>query len=632
MRDGGEPVTVDSFLQNLTDALFVVIFLVVLARTLRSRRRSDADAALLFGAVALIVAEAWITKAFSIKPSGVLNVVVSSLLMALPYLLLRLVDDYTGVAPRLMWSAAAGLALSIATLIITHAGRLPLVITLLLVAYYVAVSAYVAARVVRGARSSSGVTRQRMRAVASGTACLALVILLVGVRMLFPHSPAGFWLGTSDVLALACGVSYFLGFASPNWLRRAWQEPDLRAFLGRAASLPRLPSTGAIVRQLEHGAASSLGARFAVIGLWNPSTEALDFAFEDGEEPPLVDAIARRAFVAQEPIFAGNATRENPDNAADYRALRVNSVLAVPIVAGEERLGVLSVYASRAPIFAEDDIKLAQLLADQAAVILESRALIDEAARVRVREEVTRLKDDFLSAAAHDLKTPLTAVIARAQLMERRASRNPSAPADMASIGKILDDAQRLRHLVTELLDVGRAEQGKLLDKREEIDLAALVRGSVERQDSPRHRWQVDAPETLVGSFDPVRMLQLVENLLENAAKYSPDGGTIEVRLWRDSDVAHLTVSDPGIGIPPADLEHLFDRFHRGTNVDDRRFAGMGLGLFITKGIAEQHGGRIWASSVGPAHGSTFHVELPIQSAVPVAAVAEPAVAPGEAI
>jgi len=608
-------VSADTFLQNLTDALFVLIFFLVLARTVRRPHRASVDASLLFGAIALIVAEAWITEALRATSPGVVNVIITWLLMALPYLLLRLVDDYVGVPRRLTRTAAAGLAVSIVILSVFHDGSLPLALTLLLVVYFVALSAYVATAVVSGARHSSGVTGRRMRAVALGSACLGLVILVAGVEAAFPHAPIWLWRALSDVLALACGVAYFVGFAPPSWLRRAWQEPDLRAFLGRAASLPRLPDTGAIVRELEHGASSSLGTNHAVIGLWNASAGDLQFEFEAGEtRQPLVDAVARRAFTTQTPLICDDAIRENPGDARIYRALGVNSVLAVPIVAGDECLGVLSIYAPRAPIFAEDDLKLAQLLADQAAVILESRALIDEAARVRAREEATRLKDDFLSAAAHDLKTPLTAVIAQAQLMERRVKRDPTAPADLRRIERIVHDAERLRRLVIELLDVGRVEQGKLLDRREEVDLGSLARSVCEHQPSPRHVCRVEATEPIVGRYDSVRIAQLIDNLVENAVKYSPDGGPIDVRVWRDNNLAHLTVTDQGIGIPAGDLDHVFDRFHRGTNVDDRRFSGMGLGLFICRGIAEQHGGRLWATSPGPGQGSTFHVELPIGS------------------
>src|SRR5204862_6643022 len=126
-----------------------------------------------------------------------------------------------------------------------------------------------------------------------------------------------------------------------------------------------------------------------------------------------------RASGLQRALFSTDPLRDTPAGAADYRPRKVGAVLAAPITAGERRLGVLTFSAERPPIFAGSDIELAKLLADQAAVILESRALIDHAARVRAREEATRLKEDFLSAAAHDLKTPLTTVDAQAEFLER---------------------------------------------------------------------------------------------------------------------------------------------------------------------------------------------------------------------
>ena len=290
------------------------------------------------------------------------------------------------------------------------------------------------------------------------------------------------------------------------------------------------------------------------------------------------------------------------------------AVLVAPITAGQKRLGVLSVYASRAPIFDEEDLALVQLLADQAAVILESRALIDEAARVKAREEITRLKDDFLSAAAHDLKTPLTTLVMQAELLERRATRTPEAPADLDGLQRLKSEAYRLKTLVLELLDAARAEQGRLVGERVPTDVAPYAREVCGRHDTVLHPCavHVDGDCPVVGRYDPNRILQLIENLVENAVKYSPGGGHVTLRMWREDgqpdglsegegkssqDWNHITVTDNGIGIPGEDLPNVFERFHRGSNVDDRQFAGMGLGLFICKAIVEQHGGRIWVES-----------------------------------
>jgi signal transduction histidine kinase len=147
--------------------------------------------------------------------------------------------------------------------------------------------------------------------------------------------------------------------------------------------------------------------------------------------------------------------------------------------------------------------------------------------------------------------------------------------------------------------------------EREPVDLAALAREVCQRQPSDRHHCTVEGDASVIGAYNPTRMMQVVQNLVENAVKYSPKGGTVAVRVWRDGDDARLTVTDNGIGIPAADLEHVFDRFHRATNVDDRRYSGMGLGLYICRGIVHEYGGRIWATS-RPGAGSTFHVSLPL--------------------
>jgi len=340
--------------------------------------------------------------------------------------------------------------------------------------------------------------------------------------------------------------------------------------------------------------------------------------------------IVGRAFARQAAIFTVDPARDDPEHAGSYRAFAAGAVLAAPITAGLERLGVLAVYTPRAPIFAQEDLRLVQLLADQAAVLLESRALIDEATSVRAREEATRLKDDFLSAAAHDLKTPLTTITALAQLLERWALRDPAAPADLGRIRRLVAEAERLRTLVLELLDAARVEQGRILGAREEFDLVELCREVLGRQASERHRFALDAAGPVIGAWDRVRIAQLVENLVENAVKYSPDGGEVRVGVRREAGTAELTVADRGIGIPADDLPRLFDRFHRGSNVDDRRFSGMGLGLYICRGIVEQHGGRIRAESA-PGVGTTFHVSLPLGLAGPrYAAVEGPASAPRE--
>jgi signal transduction histidine kinase len=478
-----------------------------------------------------------------------------------------------------------------------------------------------------------------MQAVAVGSGCIGLVLLMAGLANATPGGDVP-WAELSALVGLASGVCYFVGFAPPTWLRRAWQEPELRSFLRRAASLPRLPDTHSVVVELERGAAASLGAPGASIGLWNPVSHRLTFFYNPPthakgasdlppdtgtfslhdnmwDVDPTNHPISGRVFLEQRPRLFMDIERVDPLNRALYRAYDARSALVAPITAGDQHLGVLLIYAPRAPIFANSDLELVQLLADQAAVILESRALIDEAAGVRAREQATRLKDDFLSSAAHDLKTPLTGLVIQAQLLQRRADRDPAAPVDRVGLDRLLQQSLRLRDLVLELLDAARLEQGRLIGELSDVELGALLREVVEREDANWKRVELDIEGPVVAHVDGPRIEQVITNLVENGLKYSPDGGPVRVRLWSEEHEARLSVTDLGIGVGAEDRELIFERFHRGQNVDDRRFAGMGLGLYITRGIVEQHGGRIWVES-SPGHGSTFHVALPLRPALHV--------------
>lgn len=602
-------VTADELITYLSWVIFLLIFIVVSAQAIRRPSRAHADIALLFGTVTLVILVAVAGQA-GLLPAAPAGLVAGAGILALPYLLLRLTDDLAVVPLGLRRVVEAGLVLAVAALWLTPAER-PLWLNGLLLLYIVGVLAYVIGISLRATLSSRGVTRRRLVAMTAGSLFLVFNIAVGSLGLWLPQL-ASLWRVIADVLGLAAGVAYLIGFAPPRWLRRAWQEPELRAFLGRAATLPRLPTTGAIVAALEHGAATSVGIARASIGLWDEAASTL--VFGHGEQrvvlAPDDEVPAARAFRLQQPIFSPS-TRYAPATYARLSASgAARAVLAAPITAGGRRLGVLVAYAPRAPVFADDDLALIALLADQAAVILESRALIDEATRVQALEQATRLKEDFLSAAAHDLKTPLTTIITRAQLMRRRAQRDPVAPADLGSIESLLREGQRLKRLVLDLLDATRVEQGRLVGPRELMDLAIMAREVCVRHATDQHPCAVEAPGPVVSFYDPQRIEQLLDNLVENAIKYSPDGGPIQLAVRHDAAGVHMSVTDQGIGIPPDDLPQLFARFHRGTNVDDRRFPGMGLGLFICHGIVEQHGGELTVES-RLGYGSTFHVRLP---------------------
>ena len=604
-------MTALQLIQGINNVLFVLSFGLVLRHAYGQRSKASVDIALFFGALSFAVVQGPLFGLLGIPPSVAATVVVSILVMALPYLMLRLLGDLTTVSLPARTATLGGLIASV-VILLTLTQPLDPAAILFLIAYFTAVSLYVAVAFVHLARRSAGVTRRRTQAVAIGMGCIGLAVLVAAGSTIAPGA-AGFVSGATQVLALVAAIAWLLGFATPPQLRRYWQEPELRAFLERASTLPRLPTTDAILRELERGVGASFGAR-AAIGMHDATSRVLRFGNAHGALPAEVPDdsgfLASRVFASQQATFFPDAPRANPDHADAYRAAGVGPVLVAPITAGQRRIGVVEAFAAHRPIFSIDDLALVQLLADQAAVVLESRALIDEAALVQAQEEAAKLKEDFVSAAAHDLKTPLTTLLGQAQILELRFAKDPALAQHQPAVARIAREARRLSTLVEDLLDASRVEEGKLDVRREPIDLAPLVRDVVERARAGHERIVLDVSERLPGAFDRRRIEQLLDNLIENALKYSAEDSPVEVHLWRDDGSVHLTVRDHGIGIPTGDLTHVFDRFRRASNVDARRYAGIGLGLYICRGIAEEHGGRIWVdSTVG--QGSTFHVLLP---------------------
>ena len=228
-------------------------------------------------------------------------------------------------------------------------------------------------------------------------------------------------------------------------------------------------------------------------------------------------------------------------------------------------------------------------------------------------------KEEFLSAVAHDLKTPLTSLKGLAQILERRVARGGSDPNQLRSgLARIEQNAGRMTSLINELLDLSRLQAGQGLELNcRPTDLVSLASQRVaELQEASRTRritFQNQAPE-LTGLWDADRLERVIANLLSNAVKYSHEDTPIEVMLHRGekdrAEWAILAVEDHGIGIPAEDLAHVFERFHRGRNVGHETF-GTGIGLSGARQIVEQHGGTIEVTSE-EGRGSTFTVCLPL--------------------
>jgi signal transduction histidine kinase len=608
-------VSAADLLTYVTHAVFLAIFIRVAIDSVRRPTGTNLNILAFFGTVALLIGQSWVARAVGGIDILAITIVRQSILMAIPYLLLRLARDFASVPPLAMRLAEVGLAASIFVLV-AGAVEASALVPLALAAYFAGVAVYAARRFHAASTGANGITQRRLRAITWATVLFGATILAAGVGPLFGDTGRTIASVVSNLCVLSSAILYLVGFVPPSFVRRLWQEPELIAFLNHTVHLPRAASIPVMIEQIERGAAEILGAPNATIGLHNTDTDMIEY-YHRGRHILTMsteELIGGRSFTQQRPLLSIDALKDDPANHDLYVEYDANAVMAAPITADDHRIGVLAVFSPNAPIFAQDDLDLISLVADQTAILLENRLYFEHAAELRAREEAIRLKDDFLSSAAHDLKTPLTTIVAAGQFLERRLRRANADGPELTTAQRLNRESRRLQTLVQELLDASRVEQGRLIIQIEPTDLVPIVREVCElRAESTSHRIVVDLPDSMPGEFDIVRIQQLIENLVENAIKYSPDGGEIIVRGWVEDDSLRLSVTDQGIGISPSDQPSIFDRFHRGKNVDDRLFSGMGLGLFICKGIVDQHGGEIWVESE-LTRGSTFHVSLPAHS------------------
>jgi signal transduction histidine kinase len=245
----------------------------------------------------------------------------------------------------------------------------------------------------------------------------------------------------------------------------------------------------------------------------------------------------------------------------------------------------------------------------------ERQELLERERAARAEAEMAvQLREQFIAIASHELKTPLTALMGFGQLFQTRVQRSGTlSERDSQSLDRILEQANRLHRMINALLDVSRIEQGRLGLERELLDLCALARhaaAEIQTMSSQQHiDLQIpDAPLWLTG--DSLRLEQVLYNLLGNAMKYSPHGGTITLSIAEQDNTVVIAIHDQGMGIPADDLPHLFERFYRASNVSVDNISGVGIGLYVVKEIVSLHGGTVTIQSE-EGQGSTFTIRLP---------------------
>lgn len=307
--------------------------------------------------------------------------------------------------------------------------------------------------------------------------------------------------------------------------------------------------------------------------------------------------------------FRTGRSDEDPDELRGVKeSLGVRSTLAAPIEVAGERRGVFGIISAQPDAFVEDDLRFCVAAAHWVALILHRAELAAQVVRETAAQARWVAAEELIEVLAHDLKTPLTPMRGYVDLLRSFAERE-GRTRDAGYAAQVATGLERLQRMIDDLLDANRLEQGLFALSPYPVDVADLVRRTVAVLEAPDVPIEVRAPDDLVVSADPERLRQALENLIGNAQIHGPTGGPVVVQVDReeraDGTWAVVSVRDAGPGIAPEQLTPLIEPFARGA-----RSRGLGLGLYLARGIAEAHGGTLTVESA-PGQGTTFRLALP---------------------
>jgi signal transduction histidine kinase len=334
--------------------------------------------------------------------------------------------------------------------------------------------------------------------------------------------------------------------------------------------------------------------------------------FPPGSSGPIEGSVLERVLDGHIVVRSDLEDRQFPED-DKLLALGLRSELVSPLLLGARPIGMLTLSRDRPDAFSDDEVELVTLLGRLVATAVQNiRAYEAERRRVEELGRLSQLRADFVSLVSHELRSPMAAVIGAARTLQERWRMLTAAQREsfLALIG---DETSRLAELVGDVLDTSRIEAGTFSYRFEEVDLRRVVDEAVEaavlaQQDVPVLASVVGRLPAIRG--DRARLRQVLGNLIENAVKYSPDGGEVRVSAAAGNGTVRIAVRDLGPGIPRDQQVRIFEKFGR-AEVEGGTKPGTGLGLFIARSIAEAHGGSLDVTS-GSDPGSTFTLTLPV--------------------
>jgi signal transduction histidine kinase len=582
-------------LQDAVAAAFVLLGLSAAVEAVQHRGRARAHLALALVLFSLVPAIARVQAALG-TPSAVLQYVAVLAFLGSGYCVLLFRTCFIPLQRPLFIAATVVL---VAVALVTLAAGLPpfsrlpapvqgLPADLLILAWVV----FVLEPVVRFWLASRGrppVQRARLRGLSVAFAVLVAILLVgtvAGGRLQSPPAQI-----VTQLIALALVPLLYASLSQPGQLRRQWRSaeedelqeaikdllvfsPDRATAAGRAVGWAArlVGADAAVILDLD-------GQPLAATGLSEATLDSIAAAWA---REPSIDAFRRTGALAEPAILLG-----------------------LPMADG---LGLLGARAGPfTPVFGAFEVGQLGGYASAVAASLE---------RIRMTERLAameRAKGQFLNLASHELRGPV-AIIRGYTAMLQRGTLGPLNPAGLRAVGVMSAKAQEMNSLIEQMLDAARLEEGRLQLHLHPVEIASVVRRAVEvmgpLSDDAHPLLVVPAPEPLVVSVDAERIQTILTNLIDNAIKYSPEGGAVEVRLTASGESVLIAVHDGGIGIASEDVPRLFSRFGRVSSEATRHIPGIGLGLYLARELARLHGGDLVVES-SPGAGSTFILSLP---------------------
>jgi len=614
-------VTAAELVQYTSDVVFVAIFVAIVRRAIRSRRRANVDAAMLFGALAAVIVVSLASRAAGLSSPATTGFVLIALL-ALPFLTLRLIDDIVPLPRRVLQTVLAiwtlltvtGVGLAVSAVVLPREVVVAVAIPVIL--YFAGTEIYGGIIVFQAYRRAVGVLRPRLLAIGFGTLFLGTAIL-VTIAALVPPLAAYGGVAT-NLFGLASAISYYVGFSTPPFVRRAWQEPLLRVFMAEAVRLGGGGDRAGLVAGLTRAVVRVISADVASIGLWDEETGRIRYISSNGQTADVEPSksSAGPAFVGQQVIFRfeGDSAGPLPSLLTDAG---LHAALAAPITWSGTRYGVLGSYWVRTPFFIEDRIALIEILAGQIALVLRNNDLLSEVRtlntelelRVGELDAANEELSSFAYAVSHDLRAPLRAIDGFSEILVQDKTEALGEDG-REHLTRVRRAAQHMGDLIDALLELSRTSRAEL--RREPVDLSALAReiaGQHARQ-SPARAVSLRVEDGLQVEADERLLRSVLGNLIGNAWKFTRPvtAPTVEVGAVQHNGSRAFYVRDNGVGFDATYKQKLFTPFQRLHSV--REFEGTGIGLATVRRVIRRHGGETWAESV-PGKGATFYFTLP---------------------